>query len=329
MARWADIAKQTELGRNDIILLPKPFIVKEQNGTITKYEFRKKIIDEQTKEFKYVKVIQKTKITKVRRRISKKSLQRRNLPKFGQCNGVKHGDMEKGITLRQVDDIRVEWNCDKRDKDDDDPGPVFKGYEPDKLLKEILSDSQRKRISGPKQIFSSRKNTLNSHSSRSSEIEKLPTIRILDLPRETSFHDIRDLVRGFNSKKIKLPKDNNRRPDAVDGVEYNRGFAFVQFSCEEDAIHAMEGLNKYPYGTNILHVEWSRNYQNYKQQLKNNPELAELEGFASTKRKRFTNSAMTGGRAKGGQFKKLQNTFSPSTDVPSEYAPPGPKSTPK
>lgn len=87
-------------------------------------------------------------------------------------------------------------------------------------------------------------------------MESTPTIRILDIPTNTTFQDLLQLVSIFHSKRIKLPRDQ-------EGQAENRGFAFVTFDSHDDALRAKETLNKHAYGTNILHAEWSRNYLNY------------------------------------------------------------------
>ena len=87
------------------------------------------------------------------------------------------------------------------------------------------------------------------------EMEDTPTIRLLDIPTNTQFHDLLDLVRVFHSLKIKLPRDQ----DYPDGSR-NRGFAFITFSSHEDAERAKDALDGHAYGTNILHAEWSRKY---------------------------------------------------------------------
>lgn len=85
----------------------------------------------------------------------------------------------------------------------------------------------------------------------------------MDIPRSTSFEDLRALVNGFHSKRIKLPRDQADQ-------DQNRGFAFVTFATHQDAKRAKETLHGHAYGTNILHCEWSRNYLNY---LNANPEI--------------------------------------------------------
>ena len=76
-------------------------------------------------------------------------------------------------------------------------------------------------------------------------------------------------VSGFRSKRIKLPRDQLQQ-------DQNRGFAFVTFDSYSDAKEAKERLHGHPYGTNILHCEWSRNYLNF---LKANPEVTTLHSF--------------------------------------------------
>jgi len=99
------------------------------------------------------------------------------------------------------------------------------------------------------------------------EMEDTPTIRLLDIPRLTTFHELLDLCRSFRSSKIKLPRDL----DYPKGSR-NRGFAFIKFNSHADAEYAKNTLNGHAYGTNILHAEWSRKYKNY---MDTSPEVEE------------------------------------------------------
>jgi len=101
------------------------------------------------------------------------------------------------------------------------------------------------------------------------EMENTPTIRLLDIPTDTQFHDLLDLVRDFHSLKIRLPRDQ----DYPDGRSRNRGFAFITFSSHEDAERAKYVLDGHAYGTNILHAEWSRKYANF---MKASPEREDI-----------------------------------------------------
>jgi len=63
----------------------------------------------------------------------------------------------------------------------------------------------------------------------SNEKEDIPTIRIMDLPRNASFDDVCKLVNSFNSKRIKLPRDTKNLE------QKNRGYAFISFENHKQA----------------------------------------------------------------------------------------------
>lgn len=185
------------------------------------------------------------------------------MEKFGDCNGQKPGELERGITEQCREPVIFEWEHEKQD-DDEEEDNVFARMmnrsQQETLLQEIIPEFLRKEQQEPKKI----RRTIGGRYSRGgrgppdvTEMEDTPTIRLLDIPTNTTFQDLLDLVKGFHSRRIKLPRDHDQ-PD-----NRNRGFAFITFDSHKDAERAKHTLNGHAYGTNILHAEWSRNYANF------------------------------------------------------------------
>merc|ERR1719361_2045633 len=131
--------------------------------------------------------------------------------------------------------------------------PIFKPKDPaDSLIRDIIpphliEKTQKKRTTAVRRA---------APEATIGPMEDTPTIRILDIPTNATFHDLLDLVRPFNNKRANLPRD-------PEGFNNNRGVAYVSFHTHEDALVAKNSLNGHPYGNLILRTEWSRNYANW------------------------------------------------------------------
>jgi len=267
---WVNIANNENAGTDLVILPPPSEIVENGIKKVTQY---RKDVDEDTGEVNYYKVVNCFQLLQVNRRISKNAITRKHLVKFGACEGVGPG-MEKGITTGCPDYIPIEWEHEKVGEEEEEDNTVL-----NKLLQKSAAHSLLEEIA-PKHVIEGESNKNKKaavkepmgfgfgrgNRGRYSDVhqmEETPTIRLLDIPRSTSFEDLRALVNGFHSKRIKLPRDQSDQ-------DQNRGFAFVTFATHQDAKRAKETLHGHAYGTNILHCEWSRNYLNY---LNANPEI--------------------------------------------------------
>ena len=77
------------------------------------------------------------------------------------------------------------------------------------------------------------------------------TIRVTNLPEETTENDLMELFNPFGKvNRIFLAKDKN--------TQASRGFAFVNFMRKEDAQRAIWGVNDFGYHHLILKVEWAK-----------------------------------------------------------------------
>ncbi|CAG2120635.1 unnamed protein product [Medioppia subpectinata] len=78
------------------------------------------------------------------------------------------------------------------------------------------------------------------------------TLRVTNLPEESTDEDLRDLFRHFGRiKRVYLARDKVTLAA--------KGFAFVTYLSEVDAERAIAGVHKHRYGNLILYVEWSDN----------------------------------------------------------------------
>jgi len=296
---WVNIVENEEEREGEgFIILPQPKVTKKPGGIKETVSFKEK------DGGGFVKVIESTRTIKAKRRVSRKAKSRRRIPKFGVCQGQPLNTPERGVTAQSIDPVLFEWEHERQPDDEEDENRVLarmlQKSEQEQLVQDIVPEHIYKESMITKQRPKTR--AYDSHKrGHQNQIENTPTIRILDLPTTTQFSDLLNLVSMFHSRKIKLPRDQDRE-------NHNRGFAFVTFDSHNDALRAMKSLNGHAYGTNILHAEWSRNYKNY---LEANPEERQLidaregmGGFAPRRgagRPRFTNSK----KGKVGGPKKL------------------------
>lgn len=257
---WASIIQNDEEVQGDIVFLPQPQTVQKGAGIFETITYAKK--EDESGNVKYYRATECSRTITVRRRISKRAKQREGIPKFGECLNQKIGEAERGITDVCPEPVLFEWEHEKVEDDEEDDtifASIMKRSQQETLLQEIIPEhlrqdkSEQKKVRRPADRYGR-----YGRRADTTEMEDTPTIRLLDIPTNTQFHDLLDLVRVFHSLKIKLPRDQ----DYPDGSR-NRGFAFITFSSHEDAERAKNALDGHAYGTNILHAEWSRNYANF------------------------------------------------------------------
>lgn len=259
---WFNIVNTGKENKNNYTFFPPPQVILE-NEMKTQIEYKCEINRITGKEV-FKKYIRSSRCKNVQKKISKASIERKsNLIKFGFCKKQLLGKIERGVTTPCPDEIFFEWEHEKQKEKNVTSKKLIQKNQQNILLKELVPKFRRetgKKIQKQEQDKSQK-------FQNSDEIEETPTIRILDLPRNASFDDIRILVHSFKSKHIKLPRDNEN------SKHNNRGYAFITFDNHLQAEYALKSLNGHGYGTNILHVEWSRNYLNF---IKKNQKKKEL-----------------------------------------------------
>jgi len=282
---WADIIQNNDGFESELIVLPQEVVIKKGGGYEERVSYKKKEMPDKT--VKYFKITECTQRRKVRRRISKHAVQRRKLEKFGDCKMMKQGQCEKGITETCPDHVLFEWAHERKEEDEEE-NQVLK-----QLVKQNVTDALIKEIIPVHLIEKTEKTKIKRVAHRpiehnAGQMEDTPTIRILDLPTNTTFHDLLDLVKPFENKRANLPRD-------PDGINANRGVAYVSFNTHAQAERAKNSLNGHPYGNLILRTEWSRNYANW---MAANEELMKQRKAAGggitagggPRRRRFVNS---------------------------------------
>lgn len=255
---WADIIQQDE----DIeqIILPPSTTSHKGDGLLETISYRSER-QPHTKKSKYYKATELSRNVKVQKRIPKAALRRKGIEKFGDCKGQKPGYLERGITEQCPEPVKFEWEHERQEEDVDLAFEIGICIPPtDRLFREIIGNKkfqdERKKDKKTGQKFGKFRKTAPKGPDLT-QMESTPCIRLFDLPKNTTFDDVKSLLRQFYSTKITLPRDR-------ENPGWNRGFAFITFNSEEVALRAIETLNGHPYGMNILHAAWSRNYANFK-----------------------------------------------------------------
>lgn len=76
------------------------------------------------------------------------------------------------------------------------------------------------------------------------------TMRLNNLPEETSEHDLRELCRQFGmTTRVYLARDRV--------TDLSRGFAFVSYADRESAEAAIAALDRHPYGNLLLSASFA------------------------------------------------------------------------
>jgi translation initiation factor 3 subunit G len=113
-----------------------------------------------------------------------------------------------------------------------------------------VSESVKSNKFVPSALAKSRTGTCMGNVLRHSE----NSIRITNLTPSAREEDMRELFGPFGRlSRVHVPYHR--------GSEENRGFAFVDFLCKEDARRAIEKLDGWGYDHLILKVEWAINYR--------------------------------------------------------------------
>lgn len=96
-------------------------------------------------------------------------------------------------------------------------------------------------------------------------------VRLENLNSSTTFEELQALVRPFGqTKKVYLAKDNV--------TNECKGFAYVHYKSENDALKAISTLNGQEYNYLILNVNWSHLY---KQEIKEQENFSKYDEYMS------------------------------------------------
>ncbi|KAK2407120.1 eukaryotic translation initiation factor 3 subunit G [Trifolium repens] len=264
--RWGELEEDD--GENlDFLLPPRAVIGPDENGI-------KKVI-----EYKFDDDGNKVKITTTTRtrklanaRISKRAVERRSLPKFGDAVNE---DVGSRLTMVSTEEIVLER-----------PKPIGSQKEvamPDPKVGAVIMQCRiclkkgehwtakcpLKDISQPPEVFVDNDMPVISNGSGSNPGKYVPpskkpgadktrvpqqkdenSVRVTNLSEDTTEPDLHELFRPFGSI--------SRVYVAIDKTTHmSRGFGFVSFVSREDAQRAINKLNGYGYDNLILKVEWA------------------------------------------------------------------------
>jgi len=194
-------------------------------------------------------------------------LERRNIPKFGLAA---HCDPSLNISTRSPDIIPIE-----------DPKMTYKEEEVDPLaqarlarerqLERELLEAENVVVMPPRPGREVERETKEEALPQRAPgkyvppartepitLEESTTIRISHLPLEANEDDVRALCQPFGGvTRVSMPKKITTLPNGTQ-IREPRGFAYVSFFRRDDAERAMSKLQRYPYGNQILELEWAK-----------------------------------------------------------------------
>lgn len=255
-----------------------------EDGIITR------IIQSIDSEGRKIRTVQK--IERVRREIKvpRRVLERRNLTKFGRCAGIPAGP-ESGVTtfgelvFFETPESNDSIEEKKKKKEKSGPSTIIcrKCGEPGHWTMQCTYTQQQ--IESRNSLFQSidsldndndagadnntntvgiglcnryvppgKRETCDKDEDRYKN-EKKTNLRITNLDEEATDSDLRELFSNFGKVKgARVIADRN--------TGQSRGFGYVDFENEEDALYAMEMLQRYKYGKQVLGLNWANPKRN-------------------------------------------------------------------
>ncbi|KAI4339177.1 hypothetical protein MLD38_024144 [Melastoma candidum] len=272
--RWGEL-EEDEAEDLDFLLPPPRVIGPDENGIkkVIEYKFN----DEGNK----VKITTVTRVRKLAKaRLSKKAVERRSWPKFGDAV---HEDVGSRLTMVSTEEIVLERPRAHGSKPEEstaagDPlaqvgkkGAVLMvcrtcGKKGDHWTskcpyKDLAPQSEAfvDKPSGPEPT-ASKSNAYVPPSMRGGAVERAGTemrrrndensVRVTNLSEDTREPDLLELFRTFGPvSRVYVAVDQR--------TGLSRGFGFVNFVNKEDAERAISKLNGYGYDNLILRVEWA------------------------------------------------------------------------
>ncbi|CAK9134826.1 unnamed protein product [Ilex paraguariensis] len=276
--RWGELEEEDEGEDFNFLLPPKQVIGPNENGIkrVIEYKFN----DEGNK----VKITTTTRVRKLAKaRLSKRALERRSWPKFGDAV---HEDVGSRLTMVSTEEILIErprapgskpeetkvagdslaqlgkggavlMVCRTCGKNGDhwtarcpykDLGPQTESFiDKPPISETTMASGTTKGAYVPPSMRAGAERPAGSDMRRRNEEN---SVRVTNLSEDTREPDLLELFRTFGSvSRVYVAIDQKT------GV--SRGFGFVNFVNKEDAERAINKLNGYGYDNLILRVEWA------------------------------------------------------------------------
>ena len=237
--------------------LPQNTEIKNNDGTITTITYS------HNPKGQIVKTTRKIKKILIQKKIRKSVLARRNLKKFGTCTENPPGP-EHGIT-HIGDIVHIEHPThsekDKHTKENQEPKCMIS------CRKCGHSGHWTRECPFDDEMLQTQSQNLNPHTVNTESNKYVPpshrndnptipnasktNIRISNLVEDADEQDLKTLFQHFGHlKRVTVVKDRK--------TGESRGFAYVDYYEEADALKAMKRLHRYAYGSQILSLEWAR-----------------------------------------------------------------------
>ncbi|CAJ2657785.1 unnamed protein product [Trifolium pratense] len=264
---WGELEEDENL---DFLLPPRDVVGPDENGIKKVIEYK---FDDNGNQVKITTTTRTRKVANAR--VSKRAVERRSLPKFGDAV---HEDVGSRLTMVSTEEIVLER-----------PKPIGSQKEvatadPLATTGAVLMQCRNcgkkgdhwtarcpNRISQPDEVFVDNDKPATSNAPGSGSGKYVPpfaqpgagktpsdirrrndenSVRVTNLSEDTTEPDLHELFRPFGSV--------SRVYVAIDKTTgMSRGFGFVNFVNREDAQKAISKLNGYGYDNLILKVEWA------------------------------------------------------------------------
>lgn len=217
-----------------------------------------------------VRITTRLKVAERKTKVPRRVLERRNIAKFGQAANC---DPALNLSTRSPDIIPIEDPKSTYKEEEVDPLAQARLAKERQLEKELLEAADevataRVRPALGQEVAPEAKEEMPTRtpgkyvppqrSSQPTTVEESTTIRVSHLPMESTEDDVRALFRPFGDvSRVSMPKKVITLPDGSQ-IRESRGFAYVAFFNRRDAERAMARLQRYPFGNQILELEWAK-----------------------------------------------------------------------
>lgn len=230
---------------------------KEDGGYISKVQYEREEDGE-----RYLKIVTTT--YEAKKRKEHPAVEgRKNLPKFGKVQGLEAGP-EEGITVRGEE---IDFQLMRRSEKQREDAIINEELKAKSMVKAETWKSTARRLGGDSSWdnISGKAGEGEGQGSRGNSYlaphlrkggfradnENTPTIRVSNIPDNTSENDLRHLFGAFGKiTRLFLARDKETRA--------LRGFAFIHYTTRSEAEAAIEKLHGHCYGRLLLQVEWAK-----------------------------------------------------------------------